>query len=248
MSKTALIIVDVQNDFLPPTGSLAVPNGRQVLPVIEELLSPEWEWGMVIASQEQDYHPPSHISFASSHPPHPPFSQLELTNAYNEIYTQTLWPDHCVQGTAGAEIEMSLGEALKRRGGVRVVRKGVNPKLEAYSAFEGNLLPEPYPPSVTTKHPETLPAKSSELADLLRQSGIEKTVIVGLATDFCVNQTALSSLRSSFSTLLLAPAIRGISSENTAAALSALEDLGGIVIGQDGDDAKWQSRLHEWIS
>ncbi|ODO10470.1 hypothetical protein I350_01065 [Cryptococcus amylolentus CBS 6273] len=231
MSDTALIIVDVQNDFLPPSGSLAVPNGRAVLPVIEELLAPEWEWGLVIASQ--DYHPPSHISFASSHPPHQPFSELVLPkhDSRNATYTQTLWPDHCVQGTTGAEIDAFLGKAFKNRGGVRVVRKGTDPRIEAYSAFEGDVVPN----------------GPSALTDFLRDSKIERTVIVGLATDYCVNQTAISSILSGFPTALLTPAMRGISPEGTAATLTALEGMGGAIIGRDGNGEGWRSQLHEWL-
>ncbi|ODN99381.1 hypothetical protein L198_03223 [Cryptococcus wingfieldii CBS 7118] len=247
MSDTALIIVDVQNDFLPPSGSLAVPNGRAVLPVIEEMLGPEWEWGLVVASQ--DYHPPSHISFASSHPPHPPFSELELPkhDSRNATYTQTLWPDHCVQGTPGAEIEASLGEAFKKRGGVRLVRKGTDPRIEAYSAFEGEVLSESYPAPPDAEPPKRVPNGPSALTDFLRDSDIERTVIVGLATDYCVNQTAISSILSGFSTALLTPAMRGISPEGTAATLTALEGMGGAIIGRDGNGEGWQFQLHEWL-
>ncbi|WVN89651.1 uncharacterized protein L203_104881 [Cryptococcus depauperatus CBS 7841] len=245
MNKTALIIVDVQNDFLPPNGSLAVSDGQAVLPVINKLLDPFWDWTVVVASQ--DYHPRGHISFASTHPPHSPFSQLPLVNAYGESYIQTLWPDHCIQGKSGSEIEAGLAEALTRHGNVKVVCKGVHHQLEAYSAFQGIMLATPFPPiepSVNQKEPEIVPPKSSELAEYLTQKGIEKVVIVGLATDFCVLQTALSSLSCSFSTLLLAPGMRAISSKDERKAFDTVEKLGGVVLGRDGKE--WEQDLFEW--
>ncbi|WVQ86025.1 hypothetical protein IAT38_008193 [Cryptococcus sp. DSM 104549] len=249
MDKTALLIIDVQNDFLPPSGSLAVPNGREVLPVIEELLDPRWGWGVVVASQ--DYHPPNHISFASNHPPHAAFAPLPLVNAYGESYIQTLWPDHCVQGSPGAEIEKGLGEALVKRGGVRLVRKGIHHGLEAYSAFQGTLLPEPYPSiempasQEFTEDTEGVPPRSSELAEFLRAEGVERVVVVGLATDFCVLQTALSALATPFPTLLLSPGTRGISPEDEVKAFEAVEKLGGVVAGRDGGD--WEEEVRRWV-
>ncbi|EAL22993.1 hypothetical protein CNBA7610 [Cryptococcus deneoformans B-3501A] len=219
-ASTALIIVDVQNDFLPPTGSLAVPNGREVLPVITGLLDRKWDWAVVVVSQ--DYHPKGHISFASAHPPNQAYTQLPLVNAHGESYIQTLWPDHCIQGTAGADLESGLAEVLAKRG------DGIHSKLEAYSAFQ-----------------EIVPPKTSELAEFLLAQGVNKVVIAGVATDFCVLQTALSSISSSFPTLLIAPAMRAISPEYEAKTFEAVESLGGVILGRNGEE--WKTKLAEWI-
>ncbi|ADV20010.1 nicotinamidase [Cryptococcus gattii E566] len=219
-TSTALIIVDVQNDFLPPTGALAVPNGREVLPVITELLDPTWNWAVVLVSQ--DYHPKGHISFASAHPPHKAYTQMPLINAHGESYIQTLWPDHCVEGTAGADIESGVADALAKRG------NGIHLELEAYSAFQ-----------------ETLPPKTSELTEFLLAQGVNKVVVTGIATDFCVLQTALSSLASSFATLLIAPAMRAISPGYEGKTFEAVESLGGVVLGRNGEE--WKTKLSEWI-
>ncbi|AAW41306.2 nicotinamidase, putative [Cryptococcus deneoformans JEC21] len=250
-ASTALIIVDVQNDFLPPTGSLAVPNGREVLPVITGLLDRKWDWAVVVVSQ--DYHPKGHISFASAHPPNQAYTQLPLVNAHGESYIQTLWPDHCIQGTAGADLESGLAEVLAKRGDVRVVRKGIHSKLEAYSAFQGVVLPTPFPPAPPpsthggpeTEDVEIVPPKTSELAEFLLAQGVNKVVIAGVATDFCVLQTALSSISSSFPTLLIAPAMRAISPEYEAKTFEAVESLGGVILGRNGEE--WKTKLAEWI-
>ncbi|KAE8541523.1 hypothetical protein D1P53_002885 [Cryptococcus gattii VGV] len=233
-ASTALIIVDVQNDFLPPTGALAVPNGREVLPVITELLDPTWNWAVVL-----DYHPKGHISFASAHPPHKAYTQMPLINAH--------------EGTAGANIESGVADVLAKRGNVRVVRKGIHLKLEAYSAFQGVVLPTPFPPTPPpsthggpeSEDVETLPPKTSELTEFLLAQGVNKVVVTGIATDFCVLQTALSSLASSFPTLLLAPAMRAISPGYEGKTFEAVESLGGVVLGRNGEE--WKTKLSEWI-
>ncbi|WVQ87837.1 hypothetical protein IAS59_001567 [Cryptococcus gattii] len=236
-TSTALIIVDVQNDFLPPTGALAVPNGREVLPVITELLDPTWNWAVVLVSQ--DYHPKGHISFASAHPPHKAYTQMPLINAH--------------EGTAGADIESGVADALAKRGNVRVVRKGIHLELEAYSAFQGVVLPTPFPPTPPpsthggpeSEDVETLPPKTSELTEFLLAQGVNKVVVTGIATDFCVLQTALSSLASSFATLLIAPAMRAISPGYEGKTFEAVESLGGVVLGRNGEE--WKTKLSEWI-
>nr|XP_019051237.1 hypothetical protein I302_01686 [Kwoniella bestiolae CBS 10118]OCF30167.1 hypothetical protein I302_01686 [Kwoniella bestiolae CBS 10118] len=227
MDKTALLIIDVQYDFLPLSGSLAVPDGQAILPVINDLLDKnKWDWPVIVASQ--DYHPKGHISFASTHPPHKPFDPLLVRDARGTTYQQTLWPDHCIQGTKGTEIEESL---------------------EAYSAFEGYITEFQRPAEPTAEwseaHPgdQKLPA-AGPLSTYLRNHGVEKVVIVGLATDFCVLQTALSALSASFRTLVLGPAIRGISPEDTQKALEKVKHLGGEVIDQAEEN--WKPGMERW--
>ncbi|WVF67964.1 hypothetical protein IAT40_002726 [Kwoniella sp. CBS 6097] len=245
MSKTALILVDVQYDFLPPDGSLAVPDGQAILPVIEDLLDkPKWDWPVIIASQ--DYHPPGHISFASSHPPNEPFSKKTVTDARGKAYEQTLWPDHCVQGTKGAEIEKGLRSALKPWGErVKVVRKGTHLRLEAYSSFEGYITEATSPAEPPARHTsgedEGAALETTELADYLRSEGVGKVVVVGLATDFCVLQTALSALSASFETTVIAPAVRGISQADTNQAFDKISSLGGHIVGRK--EEHWEEDL-----
>jgi nicotinamidase/pyrazinamidase len=119
-SNAVLIAVDVQNSFLPG-GSLAVPNGHEVVPVINRIAK---AFANVVLTQ--DWHPAGHISFASSHPGRMPFETIEL--AYG---TQVLWPDHCVQGTEGA----ALHDALDIPHAQLIVRKGHNPHVDSYSTF-----------------------------------------------------------------------------------------------------------------
>ncbi|WVR08481.1 hypothetical protein IAU60_005536 [Kwoniella sp. DSM 27419] len=249
MEKTALIVVDVQYDFLPPHGSLAVPDGQAILPVIQDLLDQtNWDWPLIIASQ--DYHPRGHISFASTYPGSEPLSKKLVKNVAGREYEQTLWPDHCVQGTQGAEVERGISGALNKSWGgkCKLVRKGTHLTYEAYSAFEGYVTDAVDPAEPPVGHAkgsrEDVP-RTTELRDFLRSQGIEKVVVVGLAADFCVLQTALSALES-FKTAVVAPAVRGISKEDSDRAFQQVRNLGGAVIGGAARN-DWQGELRQWI-
>ncbi|WWC72438.1 uncharacterized protein I206_106400 [Kwoniella pini CBS 10737] len=250
MSKTAFLIIDVQYDFLPPSGSLAVPDGEAILPVIHDLLDQsKWDWSVIVASQ--DYHPQNHISFASNHSPHKPFEKMTLTDARGTSYEQALWPDHCIQDTRGTQLEAKLVEDLKTWGDkVKLARKGTHEKLEAYSAFEGYITSFQTPDEPTFEQTSADPGKTvlpkqSPLTIYLREKGIEKVVIVGLATDFCVLQTALSAISASFDTLVLGPGIRGISPEDTHKAMQRIESLGGTVV--DKGKENWTDIVKQWM-
>lgn len=176
--RTALIVVDVQNDFCPG-GSLAVPDGDAVVPVVNALGR---RFRHVVLTQ--DWHPAGHASFASSHPGRKPFETIEL--AYGP---QVLWPDHCVQGTAGAAfhagLDLSQAEA--------VIRKGYRSGIDSYSGFI-----------------EADRRTPTGLEGYLRERGIAKLVIAGLATDFCVNWTAQDAVRAGFETVVVEDACRAI--------------------------------------
>ena len=172
----ALILVDLQNDFMPG-GALAVPNGDEVVPVANDL-APRFE--IVVASQ--DWHPPSHSSFASQHPGFNPGDSLEI-----EGLQQTLWPDHCVENTPGAE----LHSGLLRENVHHVVRKGIDPRIDSYSAFFDNAR-----------------RRATGLADYLK--GVDAVTILGLATDYCVKYTALDAVDLGFETTLALDGCRGI--------------------------------------
>jgi nicotinamidase/pyrazinamidase len=178
MPRQAFIIVDVQHDFLPG-GALPVPEGDQVIPVINRL-QPQYE--LVVATQ--DWHPPDHGSFASAHPGRQPGEVIELNGL-----AQVLWPEHCVQGTHGAELARGLDTARL----ARVFQKGTDPAVDSYSGFFDN----------GRRH-------DTGLADFLRQHGVQEVHVAGLATDYCVKYTALDAARLGFKTCVLLPACRGV--------------------------------------
>jgi len=167
----ALVIVDIQNDFLLG-GALAVPRGDAIIPVVNEL---EDYFELVVATQ--DWHPAAHQSFASSHPGKKPFETIDLHGLQ-----QTLWPDHCVQGTAGAE----FAPRLKTNKIETIFRKGTHPEIDSYSGFYDN------------GH-----RKSTGLADYLRGKKVDQVFLVGLCADICVFYTAMDSLAEGFKTWIV---------------------------------------------
>ena len=165
-SNEALIIIDVQNDFCPG-GALAVSGGDEIVPGINKLMD---EFAVVVTSQ--DWHPAGHSSFASSHPGAEVMSVIQMPYG-----PQVLWPDHCIQGSKGAEFHAGL-----RLNPVQMnVRKGYNSAIDSYSAFFEN--------DHTTQ---------TGLAGYLRERGVEKLTLVGLALDFCVNYSAVDGAKQGF--------------------------------------------------
>lgn len=174
--KDALIVVDVQNDFCPG-GALAVNEGDQIIPLVNEMAK---QFDTVIITQ--DWHPKGHISFASTH-------GADLFSAKEVDYgTQVMWPDHCVQASNGAALHADLYVPHAKN----VIRKGLNPNVDSYSAFiEAD-------------------GSTTGLAGYLHDLGIERVVVVGLATDFCVAWTAMDALKKGFEAVVVADACRGI--------------------------------------
>jgi len=162
----ALVVVDVQNDFCPG-GALAVAAGDQVVPFINQLRK---DSGLVVFTQ--DWHPRGHASFASSHPGKKPYDQIDLNGQ-----PQTLWPDHCVQDSRGAEFHPKLDI----RSGDPVFKKGTLPNVDSYSGFLDN----------DRKH-------ETGLREFLKNKGVDRIAVVGLATDYCVKFTALDALAAGF--------------------------------------------------
>ena len=175
---TALIVVDVQNDFCPG-GALAVGGGHAIVPVINALV-PRYEQVVVT----QDWHPKGHASFASAHHGREPFDTIEMPYG-----TQVLWPDHCVQGTPGAELHPDLVVTSAQL----VIRKGWHQGVDSYSAFR-------------EADRETL----TGLAGYLRERGVEEVHVVGLATDYCVGWTALDAAGVGFKVTVIEDACRAI--------------------------------------
>ena len=178
MAGKALIVIDVQNDFCPG-GALAVEGGDQVVPVINQLMG---QFDHVLLTQ--DWHTADHSSFASQHAGKAPFDSVEM--AYGN---QTLWPDHCIQGSHGADFHPELNLMPAEL----VIRKGFRTQIDSYSAFFEN--------------DHTTP---TGLTGYLRERGMSELTFVGLATDFCVAYSALDAVGQGFSARVLLEACRGI--------------------------------------
>lgn len=174
----ALILVDIQNDFVPG-GALPVPEGDGVVPVANAIAP---RFSLVIATQ--DWHPPDHGSFASSHPGASPGDVVDLGGIQ-----QVLWPDHCVQNTPGASFHSALDVAVIDH----VVRKGTDPGIDSYSAFYDN------------GH-----RKDTGLATFLEQRCAEELVVLGLATDYCVKATVLDAIGLGFGVAVIADGCRAV--------------------------------------
>jgi nicotinamidase/pyrazinamidase len=190
-----LLVVDIQNDFLPG-GALAVPEGDAVVPLANRLAD---RFAHVVLTQ--DWHPPRHRSFASSHPGKAPFDTAMLP--YGE---QVLWPDHCVQGTPGA----ALCAALAIPHAELVIRKGCRRDIDSYSAFR-----------------EADRATPTGLAGYLRERGLSRVFLAGLATDFCVAWSAIDAREAGFEVFVVEDACRAIDTAGSlAAAWSRMRDAG----------------------
>ena len=198
----ALILVDIQNDFLPG-GALAVPEGDLVVPVANRL-RPHFE--IVVATQ--DWHPLDHGSFASNHPgtTHGDLGEL---GGLPQIY----WPDHCVQGTLGSWFHAALDIH-----GVTVFRKGTDPQIDSYSALFDN------------GH-----RKATGLGDYLLDRGVRETVILGLATDYCVKFTVLDARELGFDVTVVENGCRGVdlAPGDSARALEAMRGAGARVVSSE---------------
>ncbi|KAK6463349.1 NAD(+) salvage pathway protein [Scheffersomyces coipomensis] len=194
--KVALAVIDLQEDFLPSQGSLAIANGRDVIPLINELISNrKYHWSAIVATQ--DWHPKDHTSFASQHQV-PPFSELEFTHPLGEIDTNTnqikiqkqfVWPDHCVQESSGACLDASfLGNFNSIAPNIpkAIVKKGYLTDREYYSCFQ-----------------DTWGIHKTEMTEFLKEHGITDVIFVGLAYDFCVVNSAIDSAKNGFKTYVL---------------------------------------------
>ena len=186
-SDEALLVIDVQNDFCPG-GALAVADGDQVVPLINTLIESGRFAHRILT---QDWHPAGHSSFASSHQSEP-FSDIQASYG-----TQTLWPDHCVQGSFGAEFHRYLNVD----GAELVIRKGFRAEVDSYSAFFENDKRTP-----------------TGLAGYLRERGFGKLFLTGLATDFCVAYSALDAVAAGFQVTVIEDACRAIDLNGSLAA------------------------------
>ena len=184
----ALILIDIQNDFCPG-GRLAVPDGDAVVPAANGLME---DFDIVVLTQ--DWHPAGHSSFASSHAGKAPFETVEL--AYGN---QVLWPDHCVQGTPGADFHPDLDTHKAQL----IVRKGHRPAIDSYSAFFENDR-----------------TSATGLTGFLRDRGVSRLTFAGLAYDFCVGWSALDARAQGFEARLVREGCRAIDADGSADAMA----------------------------
>lgn len=194
----ALLLIDIQNDFLPG-GSLVVPGGDEIIPVVNRL---QEAFDLVVATQ--DWHPATHKSFASNHEGRTVFEQIELQGL-----PQVLWPDHCVQGSTGADFSAAVN--WNRTEGI--FRKGTDPEIDSYSGFYDNGR-----------------LKATGLADYLKGRAISEVYVAGLAADYCVYFTAKDALAEGFSTFIIEDATRAISNEDFAKAKKDIREKGGQIV------------------
>jgi len=203
-SATALLVIDLQPDFMPG-GALPCEHGDAIVPAIGTLLRHR-HYTTVVATQ--DWHPADHASFASQHGGHAPFEQIRLHG-----HPQTLWPDHCVQGTPGA----ALHADVDWRAADLILRKGKDRQVDSYSAFRENHGPD------GTRPP-------TGLAGWLRERGITDVHLCGLARDYCVLWSAQDAAAAGFRVRFLWELTRPVSAANDAATRQALLQA-GIAIG-----------------
>ncbi|CAA9411824.1 MAG: Nicotinamidase [uncultured Phycisphaerae bacterium] len=217
----ALILVDLQNDFVPG-GALPVPDGHAVVPVANRVLRggpavsrPEVggpaagkPWDLIVATQ--DWHPADHGSFAASHPGRRPGDVVDLHGL-----SQVLWPVHCVQNTPGADFLPGLDRSRVER----VFRKGTDPAIDSYSGFFDN------------GH-----RKATGLGEYLKGRGVTDVYVLGLATDYCVKFTALDAVGLGFRTHLIEDACRGVELNpgDVDAAVEAMR-MKGVRVLKSGD-------------
>jgi nicotinamidase/pyrazinamidase len=197
-ARDALLVVDLQHDFLPG-GALAVAGGEEVVAPIARL-APAFE--VVVATQ--DFHPKAHVSFASSHPGAKPYETIALAGGLQE-----LWPDHCVQGTRGAQIHQGFPD----RAATLILRKGTRRDVDSYSAFRENVGPGGLRPA-------------TGLAAWLHERGVRRVFVCGLARDFCVKWTALDAADAGFEVVVLDDLTRAVFPERQEAVDAALAAKG----------------------
>ena len=200
---SALILIDLQNDFMPG-GALAVSDGNAVVPVANRLAR---SFDLVVATQ--DWHPPCHSSFASQQPGKNPGDTVELDGLRQE-----LWPDHCVQGTSGAELHADLD--VRRI--TRIFQKGTDPRIDSYSAFFDNA------------H-----RKSTGLADYLKEKGVSEVYLMGLATDYCVKFSVLDAVELGFRANVIQDGCRGIDLQagDVSKAIDEMKTVGVVIVSSE---------------
>ncbi|MFP5209569.1 MAG: bifunctional nicotinamidase/pyrazinamidase [Acidobacteriota bacterium] len=198
-----LIVTDVQNDFCPG-GALAVPDGDAVIEVVHRVAA-RFEHIVLV----QDWHPADHISFASNHPSKRPFEQIDLPYG-----SQTLWPDHCIQGSFGADFH----PALQLPQSELILRKGFDPLIDSYSVFFENDRVTP-----------------TGLAGYLRERNLTRVFLAGLAYDYCVGYSALDARRLVLEAFVIRDACRAIDLSGSVARIEREFAEAGVALIESGE-------------
>lgn len=193
-----LVIIDMQNDFMP-NGALPVPEGDKIVPLINKLQD---KFDLVIATQ--DWHPEAHASFASSHENKKVYEVIDLDGI-----EQVLWPDHCIQGSSGAQFHAELNTTKWET----IFRKGTNPEIDSYSGFYDNA------------H-----LKSTGLSGYLKEKGASELYFCGLAAEYCVYFSVKDALKEGFKTVLIEDATKALSNEEFKNAKLAILNNGGRIM------------------
>ena len=217
--KYALLVIDIQNDFLPG-GSLAVQDGDKIIPDVLDLLdSSKYHWDAVAFSQ--DWHPKDHTSFASNHADVEPFGQVEFTSTKdpNVKSLETVWPNHCIQHCHGSGFPDQLIEAYKKVDAPKtIVQKGVLQDRDYYSAFN-----------------DIWDDNKTELDSFLKENAITHVFLVGLAYDYCVKFSAESSSKLGYKTFVLKPLSKAINTEKINETDEYYEKSGVTIVNDIND-------------
>lgn len=203
-SNIALIIVDMQYDFLPPKGSLAISQANDIIAEMRESIE---KYKCVVATQ--DFHPYGHKSFASTHGK-TPFSSMTLHGK-----EQILWPEHCVQNTDGSSIEKTILNTLNNHPNATIVQKGMNIEVDSYSGFFDNDKKQ-----------------STKLHSILTQNHIEHIHVCGVATDYCVKFTVLDALELGYRVSVLSNLCRAVNqlANDGEEALNIMQSKGAKIL------------------
>lgn len=222
MGKTALLIIDLQEDFLPPNGSLAVKNGRDIInPIIDLMTNKKYEWDTVVATK--DWHPQGHISFASTHKQEPYSTKLiACPDGKQEAKLHTLWPDHCVQESSGSEFPTEFLDVFnefkyRQDPQTKLILKGYLQDREYYSCFQ----------DIWGLH-------KTECASYLNDLGITNVVAVGIAYDYCVLNSCIDSQKNGFNTYVVSDLTRSVQPEKDSET-SAIYEKNGVEIIKSSD-------------
>lgn len=197
--RDALIVVDIQNDFMPG-GALAVKDGDKIVSEINNLMKKFHKNG-ARNILTQDWHPINHLSFAGQHEEKKPFDPIDGVFGIGPV----LWPDHCIQGTKGSEFHNQLNVTMAHL----IIRKGIDREIDSYSAFTEN-----------DRQTDT------GLAGYLKNANLKRVFICGLALDYCVYWSAVDGIKKGFETLVMPELCKGIAEETTEKAMKDMTEKG----------------------
>jgi len=200
--KVGVIVVDVQGDFTTwKQGSLAAPGTDQAFVEKVENATKELARKGLLIFGTQDWHPANHVSFYTNHPEGRPFQVIKINGR-----TQVLWPPHCIQGTENAKVLVDNNLFLA------IVKKGKNPKYDSYSGFQDD------------------GGDKTEMNQILKRNGIQKVIVYGIATDYCVKATAVDAANAGYKVIVVEGLCKGVAPKTTEAALKEMKEKGITVV------------------